>query len=104
MFRVEFVLSYRGYVLEDIAEAVGDTLRQRLEKHTRDDGKATKCKKETSHHGLHFSRVHSGEVMNLNRVNSCAGHSLDCKEPILLAPGRPSWKNVETNPYKSHEK
>ena len=32
----EFVLSYSGYVSEDILEAAGDILRQRLENHARD--------------------------------------------------------------------
>ena len=36
LLRDEFVLSYSGYVSEDILEAVGDTLRQRLENHARD--------------------------------------------------------------------
>jgi hypothetical protein len=36
LLRGEFVLSYSGYVSEDILEAVGDTLRQRLETHARD--------------------------------------------------------------------
>jgi len=36
LLRDEFVLSYSGYVSEDILEAVGDTLRQRLEEHARD--------------------------------------------------------------------
>ena len=31
LLRDEFVLSYSGYVSKDILEAVGDTLRQRLE-------------------------------------------------------------------------
>lgn len=35
LLRDEFVLSYSGYVSEDILEAVGDTLRQRLENHAR---------------------------------------------------------------------
>ncbi len=33
--RDEFVLSYSGYVSEDILLAVGDTLRERLEDHAR---------------------------------------------------------------------
>ena len=37
LLRDEFVLSYSGYVSEDILEAVGDTLRQRLENHARSD-------------------------------------------------------------------
>ena len=36
LLKDEFVLSYSGYVSEDILEAVGDTLRQRLEDHARD--------------------------------------------------------------------
>ena len=36
LLRDEFVLSYSGFVSEDILEAVGDTLRQRLENHARD--------------------------------------------------------------------
>jgi len=32
----EFVLSYSGYVSEDILLAVGDALRERLEDHARD--------------------------------------------------------------------
>ena len=36
LLRDEFVFSYSGYVSEDILEAVGDTLRQRLENHARD--------------------------------------------------------------------
>ena len=36
LLRDEFVLSYSGYVSEDILEAVGDTLRQRLENHAHD--------------------------------------------------------------------
>ena len=36
LLRDEFVLSYSGYVSEDILKAVGDTLRQRLENHARD--------------------------------------------------------------------
>ena len=36
LLRDEFVLSYSGYVSEDILLAVGDTLRARLEDHARD--------------------------------------------------------------------
>ena len=36
LLRDEFVLSYSGYVSEDILLAVGDTLRERLEDHARD--------------------------------------------------------------------
>ena len=36
LLRDEFVLSYSGYMSEDILEAIGDTLRQRLENHSRD--------------------------------------------------------------------
>jgi hypothetical protein len=36
LLRDEFVLSYSGYVSEDILLAVGDTLRVRLEDHARD--------------------------------------------------------------------
>ena len=36
LLRDEFVLSYSGYASEDILEAIGDTLRQRLENHSRD--------------------------------------------------------------------
>ena len=35
LLRDEFVLSYSGYVSEDILLAVGDTLRERLEDHAR---------------------------------------------------------------------
>lgn len=35
LVRDEFVLSYSGYVSEDILLAVGDTLRERLEDHAR---------------------------------------------------------------------
>ena len=36
LLRDEFVLSYSGYVSEDILLAVGNTLRVRLEDHARD--------------------------------------------------------------------
>jgi len=36
LLKDEFVLSYSGYVSEDILLAVGDTLRERLEDHARD--------------------------------------------------------------------
>lgn len=36
LLRDEFVLSYSGYVSEDILLAVGETLRARLEDHARD--------------------------------------------------------------------
>jgi len=36
LLRDEFVLSYSGYVSEDILLAVGETLRERLEDHARD--------------------------------------------------------------------
>ena len=36
LLRDEFVLSYSGYVSEDILLAVGNTLRERLEDHARD--------------------------------------------------------------------
>ena len=35
LLRDEFVLSYSGYLSKNILEAVGDTLRQRLENHAR---------------------------------------------------------------------
>ena len=35
LLRDEFVLSYSGYVSEDILEALGDTPRRRLENHAR---------------------------------------------------------------------
>lgn len=35
LLRDEFVLSYSGYVSEDILLAVGNTLRERLEDHAR---------------------------------------------------------------------
>ena len=38
LLRDKFVLSYSGYASEDNLEAVGDTLRQRLENHVRDGG------------------------------------------------------------------
>ena len=85
----EFVLIYSGYVSEDSLEAVGDTLRQRLENHARD--------------GRQIRQVHFRAIRNLHQINSCAGRSLACKHPILLAADRPSWKKVKTNPYGEHE-
>ena len=37
LLKDEFVLSYSGYVSEDILRAVGDTLRERLSNHVNDD-------------------------------------------------------------------
>ena len=89
LLRDEFVLSYSGYVSEDILVAVGDTLRQRLKNHARD--------------GRQIRQIHFRAIRNLHRINSCAGRSLACKDPILLAPDRRSWKKVKTNPYGKYE-
>ena len=89
LLRDEFVLIYSGYVSEDILLAVRDTLRQRLENHALD--------------GLQIRQVHFRAIRNLHRINSCASRSVACKDPILLAPDRRSWKKVKTNPYGNHE-
>lgn len=53
LLRDEFVLSYSGYVSEDILLAVGDTLRERLEDHACDgelaqtNGGAAMAKRES---------------------------------------------------------
>ena len=39
LLKDEFVLSYSGYVSEDILQAVGDTLRERLNDHVSDSHK-----------------------------------------------------------------
>ncbi len=89
LLRDEFFLSYSGYVSEDILEAVRATLRQQLENHARD--------------GRQIRQVHFRAIKNLHLINSCADRSLACKDPILLAPDRPSWKKVKTNPYEKYE-
>ena len=78
LLREEFILIYSGYLSEDILEAVGDTLRQRLENHAR--------------YGRQIKQIHVMAIRNLHQINSCAGRSLACKDPILLHRTAPLGK------------
>ena len=52
----QFVLSYSGYVSEDILRAVGDTLRSRLASHVSDNNQIRNifnfCGTDAKHHSL----------------------------------------------------